>query len=81
MSSRVATNDRSTRTVSGPVLRRQYPLRLGGHTIHLDVFAENGRTNFELDGTAWHGGVEQRERELRRDARHAAMGILGCSME
>ena len=59
-----------------PVLRRQYPVRLGGHTIYLNVFAENGRTNFELDGTAWHGGVEQRERDLRRDARLAAMGIL-----
>ncbi|HKA69583.1 MAG TPA: DUF559 domain-containing protein [Actinomycetes bacterium] len=59
-----------------PVLRRQYPVRLGGHTVYLDVFAENERTNFELDGTTWHGSVEQRERDLRRDAGLAAMGIL-----
>ena len=44
------------------------PIRLGGRTIYLDVYAEVAGIDFELDGAAYHGDPVQRERDLRRDA-------------
>lgn len=59
-----------------PPLRRQVLVRTDdGRTYHLDVFAERERVAFELDGATFHTGAVQRERDLRRDAALAALGI------
>jgi very-short-patch-repair endonuclease len=58
-----------------PPFERQVAVRVGGRTIYLDVLARAERVNFELDGSASHGAPEQREIDLRRDARLAALGI------
>jgi very-short-patch-repair endonuclease len=59
-----------------PRFARQYPVRAGGRTVYLDVYAERERVDFELDGAAWHGSAAQREHDVRRDAALAAQGIL-----
>ncbi|HEX6682369.1 MAG TPA: DUF559 domain-containing protein [Candidatus Limnocylindrales bacterium] len=59
-----------------PSLKRQYRVRTGGRTYYLDVYAEAERVAFELDGAAFHTGKVQRERDLRRDAALAAIGIM-----
>jgi very-short-patch-repair endonuclease len=56
-------------------LRWQVPVRLGSRTVYLDTFDEATRTNFELDGAAYHTSTRDRERDLRRDARLATLGI------
>ncbi|MGN9906610.1 DUF559 domain-containing protein [Phytohabitans sp. LJ34] len=58
-----------------PPFERQVRVRLGGRTYYLDVFAREERVDFELDGAASHGAPQQREADLRRDARLAAHGI------
>ncbi|MDG4772274.1 DUF559 domain-containing protein [Solwaraspora sp. WMMD792] len=58
-----------------PDFQRQYPVRVGGRTIYLDVYAERERIDFELDGAASHGSPAQREIDLRRDALLATVGI------
>jgi very-short-patch-repair endonuclease len=62
--------------LGGLGLRWQVPIRLGGRTVYLDSYDEIGRLNFELDGRKYHGGVRDRERDLRRDAALAARGIM-----
>ena len=52
------------------------PVRLDGCTVYLDVFAEEEKVNFELDGREGHVSKADRERDLRRDAALAARGIL-----
>ncbi len=59
-----------------PRFRRQVPIGLGPRTIHLDVYAEQQRVDFELDGARWHHSPAQRERDLRRDAALATQGIM-----
>jgi Protein of unknown function (DUF559) len=62
----------------GPEMRRlrwQVPVRLGGRTVWLDVFDPLTRTNFELDGSKYHSRPKDRERDLRRDAALATLGI------
>lgn len=54
-----------------PPLRRQAVM--GGY--RLDVYAERERVAFELDGAAFHFGAVARERDMRRDANLAALGI------
>jgi very-short-patch-repair endonuclease len=61
---------------AGLGLRWQVPIPLGGRTVYLDSYDETGRLNFELDGRKYHGGVRDRERDLRRDAALAARGIM-----
>lgn len=56
-------------------LRWQVPVTLGRRTIWLDAYDEESRTNFELDGAAYHSSSADRERDLRRDAALAAIGI------
>ena len=58
-----------------PHLERQVPVKVGGSTMYLDLFHRATATNFELDGAKWHGGFSQRERDLRRDATLATLGI------
>jgi very-short-patch-repair endonuclease len=57
-------------------LRWQVPVPVGDRTIYLDAYDEIGRINFELDGRKYHSSVLDRERDLRRDAALAAMGIM-----
>jgi very-short-patch-repair endonuclease len=58
-----------------PAMQRQVPVRIDGRTIYLDLLHRPTATNFELDGTKWHDGTSQRERDLRRDAELAKLGI------
>lgn len=57
-------------------LKRQFPVRIAGQLFLLDLFAEAEKVNFELDGTAFHGNTIQRERDLKRDALLATLGIV-----
>lgn len=54
-----------------PPFRRQYPV--AGY--YLDLYAEREMVAFELDGASYHASAVQRERDLRRDATLAALGI------
>ncbi len=57
-------------------LRWQVPISLGERTVYLDAYDEVSRLNFELDGRKYHSGVLDRERDLRRDAALAALGVM-----
>lgn len=59
-----------------PVFERDVPVRVGDRTIYLDVYCAEARINFELDGAKWHTSRRDRERDARRDAALAAMGIM-----
>jgi very-short-patch-repair endonuclease len=59
-----------------PAFRRQVRIVLGTRSVYLDVYAESEKVNFELDGASVHDDPRQREIDLRRDARLAALGIL-----
>jgi very-short-patch-repair endonuclease len=59
-----------------PDFRRQVPVRLRSRTVYLDLYAEAEKVNIELDGDAVHASSADRERDLRRDAALAALGIL-----
>jgi very-short-patch-repair endonuclease len=56
-------------------LRWQKPIRIGRRTLYLDAFDEESATNFELDGVKSHGSPRDRERDQRRDALLATVGI------
>ena len=59
--------------VPAPV--QQYGVRLGnGRTVRLDAAWPELRIAVELDGAAFHGSREARERDLRRDTALAALG-------
>lgn len=55
---------------------RQHPVRLPSGTVYLDIAFEDLKVAVELDGAAWHGSREQRERDVRRDSELAAVGWL-----
>ncbi|NUR70556.1 MAG: DUF559 domain-containing protein [Hamadaea sp.] len=59
-----------------PDFRRQVPVIVAGRTFYLDLYAERERVDIELDGASWHGSAQQRERDVRRDAALATVGIL-----
>jgi very-short-patch-repair endonuclease len=59
-----------------PDFQRQVPVRLPGHTVYLDLYAPAEKLNIELDGDGSHTSPADRERDLRRDAALAALGIL-----
>lgn len=59
-----------------PGLRRQVRIAVGTRNYYLDGYAEAERVDFELDGAEWHSAPGQRERDIRRDARLATLGIL-----
>jgi len=46
-------------------LRWQVPVDLGRRAVWLDAYDEESRTNFELDGAAYHSSARDRERDLR----------------
>jgi very-short-patch-repair endonuclease len=56
-------------------LRRQVPVRIGQRLVYLDVFDDETGVNFELDGAKYHADPKSRERDLRRDAALATLGI------
>ncbi len=56
-------------------LRWQYPIKIGNRTFWLDAFDEESATDFELDGAKYHSSDRARERDLRRDAQLAKLGI------
>jgi very-short-patch-repair endonuclease len=58
-----------------PGFERQVAVHVDGHTYYLDVWAPEERVNFELDGATSHGTPDQREADLRRDARLSTHGI------
>jgi very-short-patch-repair endonuclease len=53
---------------------RQLPVQLGSRVVYLDLAFTAERVAIELDGAAFHGTFEQRERDMRRDA---ALSVLG----
>jgi len=56
--------------------RAQFPIRLEGRRVYLDRYFEQEMVDLEMDGAAYHGLPGQRERDLRRDAALARLGIL-----
>ena len=58
-----------------PPSRPQHPMRIAGRRIFLDRYFEEEKLDVELDGAAYHGRPGQRERDIRRDAALAALGI------
>jgi very-short-patch-repair endonuclease len=59
-----------------PAASLQFPVRLPSGLVYLDRWYHRERVDAELDGAAFHGSPGQRERDLRRDAELAALGIL-----
>ncbi|PKQ25341.1 MAG: hypothetical protein CVT64_10075 [Actinobacteria bacterium HGW-Actinobacteria-4] len=72
--------ERSFRTVFNTAefagLLRQHRVTCGERRYRLDLYDEKTRTAIELDGAAFHSGVDYRERDVRRDAELARIGIL-----
>ena len=59
-----------------PPFARQFGVTLGGSVRCIDLAHVASKTAVELDGWQFHGGREQRDRDLRRDAQLAAAGWL-----
>jgi very-short-patch-repair endonuclease len=57
-----------------PRFVHQLPVRLPGRTVHLDAAVPELEVDVELDGAAFHGSAEDRERDTRRDVALAAAG-------
>lgn len=57
-----------------PHFTLQHRIRVAGQTFVLDAACEEVRLAVEMDGAAWHGSREQRERDIRRDALLATVG-------
>ena len=56
-------------------LRWQVPIRVGRRTCWLDAYDEESATNFELDGARYHGSPSARDRDIKRDAQLARVGV------
>ena len=57
-----------------PQFVQQRPITVAGERFHLDATCEEVLLAVEMDGAAWHGSREQRERDIRRDALLATVG-------
>lgn len=57
-----------------PGFVQQYPVRLPTGTVYLDAAVPELQVDVELDGAAFHGSAEDRERDTRRDVALAARG-------
>ena len=55
---------------------RQHEVVLEGSVYYMDMFDPVTRTVVELDGARWHSDADARERDIRRDAHLATIGIL-----
>ena len=59
-----------------PPCEQQHKILLPGGPVRLDAAWPEVKLAVELDGAAFHGSPEARERDLRRDAALAARGWL-----
>jgi very-short-patch-repair endonuclease len=57
-----------------PPFVQQHPITVGRERFVLDAAYEEVQLAVEMDGAAWHGSREQRERDIRRDALVATVG-------
>ena len=57
-----------------PAFVLQRPVVVRGETFILDAACETSMLAVEMDGAAWHGSRQQRERDIRRDALVATAG-------
>jgi hypothetical protein len=57
-----------------PPCEQQYRVLLAGGSVRLDAAWPDVKLAVELDGAAFHGSHDARERDLRRDAALAALG-------
>ncbi|WP_164704510.1 DUF559 domain-containing protein [Blastococcus litoris] len=57
-----------------PPCRQQHEVRLSDRSVFLDAAWPEVKVAVELDGAAFHGSQEARERDLRRDAALTALG-------
>ncbi len=57
-----------------PRFVQQRWLRVGAESFLLDAAYDEVKLAVEMDGAAWHGSREQRERDIRRDALLATIG-------
>jgi Protein of unknown function (DUF559) len=54
----------------------QVKINLDGRIVYLDRLFREEQVNVELDGAKWHRSAADRERDLRRDSRLMARGLL-----
>lgn len=57
-----------------PRFTLQHRVTVSGRTFFLDAACDEAQLAVEMDGAAWHGSREQRERDIRRDALLATVG-------
>jgi very-short-patch-repair endonuclease len=57
-----------------PPFTLQRPVEVAGQRFVLDAACEEVRLAVEMDGAAWHGSREQREKDIHRDALLATIG-------
>ena len=57
-----------------PRFTQQHRVSVTGQTLFLDAAYEEVLLAVEMDGAAWHGSRDQRERDIRRDALMATVG-------
>jgi len=57
-----------------PPFVQQRQVTVAGQTFYLDAAYDDVLLAVEMDGAAWHGSREQRERDIRRDALLATIG-------
>jgi very-short-patch-repair endonuclease len=57
-----------------PRFSLQHRVEVRGRTFFLDAACEEVQLAVEMDGAAWHGSRDQRERDIRRDALLATIG-------
>ena len=57
-----------------PRFTLQHRVVAAGRAFFLDAACEEVKLAVEMDGAAWHGSREQRERDIRRDALLATVG-------
>jgi very-short-patch-repair endonuclease len=57
-----------------PPFVQQRRISVGGETFVLDAAYDDVQLAVEMDGAAWHGSRQQRERDIRRDALLATIG-------
>lgn len=57
-----------------PEFVQQRPVAVRGERFILDAACEESMLAVEMDGAAWHGSRQQRERDIRRDALVATTG-------
>lgn len=57
-----------------PHFSLQHRVVVAGRTFFLDAACEEVLLAVEMDGAAWHGSREQRERDIHRDALRATIG-------